>query len=414
MQQRIENRLEAVQKQSLRLSHYADIILKMLSMNAAQLNDYLRREADRNPCVELVFPQATGAYLDELPAPEDADYRHDLLLQLPRNGEPQTLQLARALIKQLDENGFLPFDPIRPAKEPLRTALKAALHLVQSLEPAGVGARSLRECYYIQAMRQTPENEDIRLLLRKAELYARYKRGELCELCDVLGWSRRRLDAVTEVLKTYRMRPVEPMGGQIQHIIPDAEIIRGADGRLTVRLMEHALPHVSLSGSYVDSLQAGGTKFANEGIFYANRLIYCLEHRNATLLSVLQYAVERQTAFLTGGIRVRLPMKSAAEALGVNRSTVSRALTGKYIRFEGRTFLAAELFSRAGKGDVSMEYACSLIQALIGQNDSEKALSDRELSDRLKAQYGVCLSRRTVNKYRLEQGISHEPERRML
>ncbi len=393
-------RHEQTQKQVYAFSHCGKTMVRMLSLNASQLTEYLKRESERNPCVELTFPQAGGEDLLELLVPAKTDYREDLYLQLPTDINAEVLQIARALIRNLNEYGYLPADPLKRCAPGLKTVMHAALRTVQSLEPAGVGARSLRECYWIQANRGKRPSEELRALLKNAAAFRLYSRGAFDEVCSRLDWDGRQIERVTETLGRFAMHPVEPETDSAVYVQPDAEIIKTEEG-YGVRLLEHALPHVSLSNAYVDGRRQGGGRFVNEGVFYANRLIYCLEHRNATLLAVLQFAADRQRPYLDGKARVRLPMSDAATALGLNRSTVSRATAGKYVLFEGRVFAASELFTCTGKNGLSREGACELICEILGQQPGGKAISDRALSELLQQRCGVSLSRRTVNKYRM-------------
>jgi RNA polymerase sigma-54 factor len=209
------------------------------------------------------------------------------------------------------------------------------------------------------------------------------------------------------------MHPVEPETDPSIYIRPDVEIVKTEDG-YTARLLEHALPHVSLSAAYTSSMGAGGGRFVNEGIYYANRLIYCLEHRNATLLAVIRFAAGHQSAYLAGKTRARLPMSDAATELGVNRSTVSRAVAGKYVLCNNRVFPASDLFTRAGKGTLSRENVCELMRGILNERTDHQPISDRALAELLEKQCGVSVSRRTVNKYRAILARSALTERNRL
>lgn len=396
------------QTQKYALTNCAKKIIQLLALNSSELTDYLKGEAERNPCVELVFPQADKADLIETLVAAKEDYRNELLWQLPREGNKTVLRIARGLIGQLDSFGYLPFDPLKRCPEDLSRETRTAVRLVQSLEPAGVGARSLRECYYLQARRATRPQEDACALLSSAALFRLYVNGAQDEVCARLCWERGRLDAVTRVLAGFHMHPVEPET-DTAYATPDAEIVKTESGVYTARLLEHAMPHVSLSAAYLDTPSEGG-RFVNEGVYYANRLLYCLERRNAALLSVLQYAAQRQSAFWEGGSLARLTMSEAADALHINRSTVSRAVAGKYVLFNNRVCKAASLFSRAGKDALSQEEACRLIGE-IARERMGKPTSDREIAELLLERYGVCLSRRTVNKYRSMLGLPSSAER---
>lgn len=394
------------QQQGYRLNYTAKTIPALLSMNSSQLGDWLRREADRNPCVELSWPQAGRAdLLEEMAAaPPDTDFRADLLQQLPAGADPLLLRAARVLIGQLEDTGYLPLDPLAAASGAQRALLERALALVQGLDPAGVGARSLRECYLLQARRAPERYADVLELVSSEDAFACYKAQDFASLCRAFGWTRQRLDAVTQAL---REMPMHPLDGEdaAGYIVPDAEIIQRPDGGFAVRILDGLLPHVEISSTYADSVRAGGTRFANEGLYYANRLLYCLGHRNATLLGLLQYAAERQAAWLGGGARVRLTVSEAARIFHLSRATASRALANKYVRFQGELMPASALFCRGGTREVSRDAACQLIDGLIREQPAgARPLSDRLLAQALYDRYGITLSRRTVTKYRAALG----------
>jgi RNA polymerase sigma-54 factor len=103
-------------------------------------------------------------------------------------------------------------------------------------------------------------------------------------------------------------------------------------------------------------------------------------------------------------------MSAAAAELGLNRSTVSRAVAGKYVVFDNRVFAASDLFSRAGKGERSQEQVCVMLRGILLDQSNKKPVSDRALAELLESQFGVSISRRTVNKYRaiLARSVSME------
>ncbi|MEA4933035.1 MAG: hypothetical protein VB071_05525 [Lawsonibacter sp.] len=400
-------------RQSYHLSYSERMIPAMLSMNACQLNDYLSRQAERNPCIELTFRREKhGNILEEVAAAPDTDFHQELLLQLPERGDRLVLRAARLLISQLEDTGYLPFDPVSAASGPQRPVMELALAMVQALDPAGVGACSLRECYRLQAERDPTRCADALALVSDEELFERYKERDFAGVCKVLQWTRSRLDAATEVLKTLSMHPLDIQRAPVEYIVPDAEIFRRTDGGYVVRLVEGSVPCVTLSESYLNSLRNGGGRFANEGVYYAKRLLYCLEHRNATLLGLLQYAVERQAAWLEGGARVRLPFSEVARVFSISRSTASRALQGKYVLLRGTVLPAVELFCRGGTRELSRDAACILLRRFLAQEPPGAPLSDQELSRRLYAECGALLSRRTIAKYRPALGVAAAARRK--
>lgn len=406
--------LSPVQKQEQRytLTYSAQLIPRMLAMNNLQMGEFIRKEADRNPCVELIFPQASRQDILEevVAAAPDTDFRQDLILQLPPKEDEVVLRAAKVLIGQLDEYGFLPIDPEQVAFGAQKKILLRAMELIWAMEPAGVGARSLRECYLLQLHRIGKKGEDALALIRNEALFEAYENGQFANVCAVLNWGQSRLDEVTELLSRLSMRPVDETPTS-EYIQADAEILRRADGGFLVQLCGHALPQVALSEAYLASMQNGGTRFANQGVYYANRLIFCIERRNATLLTVLQYAVERQMVFLEGGERIRLPMTEAARLLHISLPTVSRMLQNKYLRYQNRIFLAKELFCTGGTAELSRESAYTLIRRELGEECKVSPISDELLSRRLNEKYNVTLARRTIAKYRTALGIKPKSER---
>lgn len=401
------------QRQSYSLSYSEKTIPAMLSMNAGQLSEYLRSQAERNPCIELTFPRSRHAdILEEVVAAPGPDFHGDLLLQLPGRGDPLLLRAARLLVSQLEETGYLALDPIPAASGPQRAVLEGALTMVQALEPAGIGARSLRECYRLQAERDPVRCGDVLTLVAEEETFERYKTRDWAIVCRTLGWSRERLDTATEVLRTLTMHPLDAKCPPTEYVAPDAEIFQRPDGGFAVRLTEDSIPCVTLSESYLGSLGNGGGRFANEGVYYAKRLLYCLEHRNATLLGLLQYAAERQTAWLEGGARVRLPVSEAARIFSISLPTASRALQGKYVLLRGTVLPAGALFCRDGTRELSRDAACILLRRILAREPADAPLSDETLAQRLYETCGVRLSRRTIAKYRTALGVASAVRRR--
>ena len=395
----------------VRLTYWHKQIVKLLGYNAADLAKCIAREAERNPCLEVESTGRAPTFSIEMLKDRSDDFRQDLKLQLAYEKDGPLLKAAYILISLLDKHGYL-----RDDLKDLAAACKCpveqfaqALALVQGLEPAGIGARSLQECYLLQLKRAGRCGSDAWRLL--SEAFEPLVKRDTKTILQRLSWDRERLEGAREELRQLAVHPVSDGGGEGAFVIPDAEIVESGQG-FAVRLLEHALPAVGISQSYLQSsAQKANTKFANEGLFYARRFLYCLERRNQTLLEVLKIAVRRQQDFLRGGERSPLQMKEIAGQLGLHPSTLTHAVANKYVQLGGRVFPARMLFVNDGVQGVSKEQIKKILQEWIAKEDAQKPLSDQALADAFGVE-GLSISRRAVTQYRREMNIAPAAGRR--
>lgn len=386
---------------------------KLLSLNSADLCNYIKSQADRNPCLEIEVTESTYAIEDftdftQLIADKKSeDFRQDLELQLfiAKGG---VTPLEKYLIASLDNHGYcrenlqeltMVFD-VKP------DAVKHALRQLQSLEPAGIGARNLRECFLLQLLRKGLRGSDAWRLLFEAFKPLSY--GNDREVLALLDWTEKRLATARDVLSKLNPYPIVTADDTAIPIIPDAEIVRNEDGTFTVKLLEHALPKLTVSPAYLESLSVPFSKkrFSQDGIFYAKRFLYCLEQRNQTLLKVLQFAVDRQQCFLLGGNRQICRLRDAADFLKLHPSTITHAVQGKYLVWGRRILPAKDLFARTAVGYCSADELKDRLATMIKYENKEQPHSDQKLADMLSEQLNVAVSRRTVTKYRLQLGLA--------
>lgn len=201
-------------------------------------------------------------------------------------------------------------------------------------------------------------------------------------------------------------------------VIPDAFITRQCDG-LTVEMNGGALPRVSIDSGYRAPLE--GTDDAELGdylrrkIQQASGIIRGLQGRSHTLGRLLDYVVRQQQDFFSGGELHPMTIQSAAEALELSPSTVSRAVQDKYIQFNGKIISLRSLFSSAASygssGDLSSAAIKQRIRLMIQSEDPTHPLSDEELAAAL-ARDNIDISRRTVAKYRGQLQIPPASARR--
>ncbi len=340
----------------------------------------------------------------------------------PLTRSPREAFIARHIIGLLDEAGYLPF-PLSEVTEDLGVELaevEAALTLVQSLDPGGVGARSLAECIAIQAREADRYDPCMKLLIDNLELVARGEVERLKRLC--------RVDDEDFADMLHELRGYDPKPGlafaasATGTVVPDILVTARADGGWDIAINEATLPRLIVNRSYFVELSAGAGDKASQGwlkekLADAHWLIRALDQRQRTILKTAAEIVRQQDGFFRRGVAELRPLtlREVAEKIEMHESTVSRVTSNKYLACARGTF-ELKYFFTSGVGSADGEGASSAsikarIKALIDGEDAKKVLSDQQLVDLLKAE-GFDLARRTVAKYREAIGLGSSAERR--
>jgi RNA polymerase sigma-54 factor len=344
-----------------------------------------------------------------------------LLSQLPEKKLPPLLEAAaKLIIESLNENGYLDEDLstlIAPLGCPPELA-QEALRLVQSLEPAGVGARNVSECICLQLERLGEEGT---LADRIAKEYLdALSRSRYGFIAKALGADPCDVHAACELIRSLHPKPGSgfyPHENPV-YITPDIIVVCNRDS-FELLTNDHYFPTLSISGYYKslmkDSTEKEVKDYLTDKMHQAKWVIKSIEQRRSTLLQCAQCILELQEPFFRHGVGHLAPMSLAdvAARLGIHESTVSRALKDKYIQCSRGVYPLNYFFSRGlgcadsaggGESGASPDTAKALLKKLIANEDKKKPLSDQKLSA-LMEQDGVMLSRRTVAKYRDELGI---------
>lgn len=362
-----------------------------------------------------------------IPAP--VGLREHLLEQVAasRLGERDRL-LAAVIAEALDEDGYL-----RQSLDELAAVLPAglagtpedlalALRFVQSLEPAGVGARSPAECLQRQLERRPADEpgRDLALAIVRdhLELLAAH---DTLRLTRALGCDEPSLRAANGLILRLDPRPgfrFAPLDAR--YVVADV-IVRRQGGRWRASVNPDAVPRLRVNELYARALRGsrpGGNSPAAQELQEARWLVRNVQHRFQTILRVAQAIVERQGRFLDhGDIAMKpLALRDVARALDLHESTVSRVARGKYMA----TPRGLVEFKRFFGGAVELDggYACSatavreLIRQIIGQEDLRRPLSDVKVM-RMLGERGVRVARRTVTKYRGAMRIPPVEARRL-
>ena len=333
-------------------------------------------------------------------------------------------EAARALLGNLDSRGFLDL----PAKElGLRLGIKpvhlnSALKLIQSFDPAGVGASGIAESLLLQLERQNGTHSLEYIIVRDhLEDLARKRHPKIAK---ALGTSIERIAEAASRIGRLSPNPggdFDPTGNP--YVLPDVIIERNDDGQLEARLTGEHLPQLRINDFYKDMIGMTGVdakarQFLRDQIRDGRSLIRSISLRQETILAIAHKLIEHQPGFFARGARHLRPltMNGIADELGMHGTTVSRAVAGKYVLtphglMEMRSFFAAGYPTQDG-AEVSNAGVREAIQQLVAAENPAKPLSDASLRKALTKQ-GVAVARRTVAKYREQLNILPSHLRKM-
>jgi len=453
--------LNLTQEQKLIMTQQMQLSIKLLQMSTYDLREYIEKEFSENPVLEAQYEdtkevskeqdrleykelvkylesdnygsQSYGEYDEEgispftfISKPESlTDYLEGQILELPIDEYMRSV--CSYMVECLDQKGYLDIK-----KEELMNELDCseetfnrALIVIQNLEPAGIGARDLKECLEIQ-------------LERKGENYPIVKEiidNHLDDLADNryqviakdLDITPKKAQDYGDLIKTLEPKPSRGFytGDEVGFIIPDAEI-RKIDGEFFILMKDGVLPMLSVNPLYKDILKDStndkeATEYVKEKIDKAMFLIKSIEQRKSTLHKVLQKILEKQKDYFEKGEKYLKPMtlKEIAEKLEMHESTISRAIRDKYILTSMGTIKIKDLFVNSisnkeksdGEEDVTVINIKKVLEEVIKEEDKRKPLSDQAISEVLKEK-GMAISRRTVAKYREELGIKSSSKRK--
>jgi RNA polymerase sigma-54 factor len=323
--------------------------------------------------------------------------------------------LAHMIIDSLDDDGYfkLAFDELAalvPPEHDVRAEdFLAALRLVQSLDPAGVAARTLEECLELQLRAL---DEDIAGRACALDIV----RGKHLQLLGNREWARLQhavacdestLHTARALIRTLDPKPGHRFGPpEARYVVPDV-IVKKMRDRWVASINPASLPRVRLNRAYADALQGrnGSNQSLSRQLQEARWLLRSIEQRFATIQRVADAIVARQRGFFEYGEVAMKPLtlKLIAGELGLHESTVCRVTNNKYMAtprglFEFKHFFSRRLATESG-GAASATAVRAVMKELIAAEDPRAPLSDAELA-RLLAQQGLRVARRTITKYR--------------
>ena len=352
-----------------------------------------------------------------------AHLRNQLMLQ--QMGE-RDRALTHFVVDALDDDGYLkvsldelanaaPDDAGVDADE-----LRAAVRLVQTLEPAGVAARDLTECLLLQLEARDergPAWDCARKIVQgHLQVLAAHELGKLQQQ---LGCDEKTMHQAIALIRSLDPKPGHRFGrGDARFVIPDV-IVAKVRGKWTVNLNPGVVPRLRINRSYADAVSGAGHSFLSKQLQEARWLLRSMEQRLVTIQRVAEAIVQKQRAFLEYGEVAMKPLalKHIAAQLNLHESTVCRVTNNKYMAtprgvFEFKHFFSRQLATEAG-GACSATAVRALLKELITTEDPARPLSDAKLATLLSEQ-GLRVARRTITKYRTLMRVPSVEVRRTL
>jgi RNA polymerase sigma-54 factor len=337
---------------------------------------------------------------------------------------PADRMIGLFLVDMVDDAGYLR-EELGPLADKLGcppAMIERVLARLQTFDPPGVFARSLKECLKLQLEEQNRYDPQIAALIENLELLATHnmpalKRACQCDAAEIA-------DMVAE-LRRLNPKPGLKLGSApVQPVIPDVIVRQRADGGWHVELNSETLPRVLVNQSYYVTVSRCARKtaervFMQDCLQTANWLVKSLDQRARTILKVSEEIVRQQDGFFAHGVQHLRPLnlKTVAEAISMHESTVSRVTSNKYMAtnrgiFELKYFFTSAIASASeGAASHSSEAVRFRIKQLIDAERAEDILSDDRLVEMLKSD-GIDIARRTVAKYREAMRIPSSVQRR--
>lgn len=341
----------------------------------------------------------------------------ETLMEQMRNSDlpPDLWSLGELIIGNIDDTGYLKDSDEEMAFSTgiLVDRVREVVRTIQSFEPPGVCARDLRECLMLQ-LERLEEQDSLEYRIVRDHMEALGKR-RIPEIARATGTE---IDEVQDALEN--IGKLEPRPGRAftsdneQYVMPEVFVQRvGEDYVVTTN--NEQIPHLRISNTYKDLMATSRNQpevrnYIREKIRAGKFLIKSLHQRQSTIMNIAKEIVHRQRDFMEKGVSALRPltMVQVAEVVGVHETTVSRAVSGKYMQtpqglFEMKYFFTAGISTETGSG-LSNTSVKDMIADIFAKENTSKPLSDQEVVRMLKEQ-GIVIARRTVAKYRSELNI---------
>jgi len=430
---------QQLQEQTQILSPRMMQSLRVLQMPSTELYDYLMKELEENPVITFdsidyaekcrrnshyVSGNNDEMALADIIADDNSSPIVSLRIQYSMLKPPPAIEhIGYALIYLLDENGYLYYDDVERLAQASNISLddlKTAIDLLQSLEPAGVGAFNPRECILLQLERKGLKGSDAwKVAQDHLELLGK---NQLPQIAKKSGIPLHRVVNAQQLIRTLNPKPLmmEAKHRTSEYVAPDIRIFK-KEKNFAVELNQLSAESIIIDDTYAKIYKETDNEtvktFLGDNMKKAQWLRDSIRQRCETLMACATQLLKSQQAFFEEGPEFLLPYsrKEMAEQIGRSESTISRALKDKYVECDWGLFPTDYFFPKPSVDAHPMITKNTIegsIQIIILGEDRQSPMSDEAIVDSLKAM-GISVSRRTVAKYRDELGIPASSRRRV-
>jgi len=325
-------------------------------------------------------------------------------------------RLAELIIGNIDDDGYLSssLDDLASSTGEDPQRLADLLSFVQEFDPIGVGGRNLGECLLLQLKRLgRGESLAAKMVRHHLDLIAAHKYAEIAKLLDS---NTETVEKEARLIATLDPKPGRRFAIDAPHyVLPEVSVIRNDAGDYIVVMNNEHIPRLHVSDHYRTLMQDQGTdkdtkKYIRDKVHASLFLIRCINQRQQTIYRTAREIVRVQKDFLDEGVAKLRPLTMAevAAVVGVHETTVSRAISGKYMQTPRGTFEMKYFFTPGYKNadgeSVSNQAIKDAISRMIAEENPDKPLSDQSIMKKLEAD-GTKVARRTIAKYRDELKI---------
>lgn len=410
-------------KQKLKMAPRVLEYIKILRMPAQELRTYLRQSAEQNPFVDVSDESTEEDYPDETAPTSDYEPNRRVVMEAKIANRKPSLQshllnqlnllveseeeknIGEILIGEIDERGLFTASVTELSKwygieeSKLRDVLK---RVIQRMEPTGVGAESVEDAIEIQLREAGFRIKNLKQLVKT---YIKNPGIEYTDISKRYKLTEEKFEEFKILIRNARPYPAEGMD-DIERVGEWELEAVPANGGLKVRLNHRACPNLIVKREYYDTIMnsEGVTKddlrFIRGLFRQAKDMRWTVNRRLETVLEVSQAVLDAQPRFLKEGLKGIRPLKmeDIADKLGTSISTISRAVSSKYIKTP-HGILPMKIFFTKKVRDKSQREILEAIKEIIADEDPRNPLSDEEILAKLKAD-GYDIARRTVAKYR--------------
>lgn len=398
------------------------------------LGDYLTE--DDIPDYRLSNNSTENTKKEDIPFSSAESLHESLIEQLHLTElDEQSTKIAEYIIGNIDENGYLD-RPLSAISDDLlfqqnldipQEKIQKILHIIQSFDPSGIGAKDLQECLLLQIER-LPENE----VTQKAgyileKYFDDFSKRHFDKIMRLMDLDDEALKAIIHVITSLNPKPGNNWGDALSQtmntIVPDF-LVESYNGEVFMSLNNRNIPELRINREYSDMLRGytenkkgmsaeakNAALFVKQKLESARWFIDAIKQRQETLQKTMQAIVDLQyDFFLTGDESNLKPMilKDVAELAGYDISTISRVSNSKYVQTNFGVYPLKYFFSESMQNDAGEEVSSREVKAIlrdcIDNEDKKKPLTDDKLAEILKDK-GYIIARRTVAKYREQMNI---------